>query len=141
MARQTSAFGAHPLFEIDDDWLGFFLPHIQPVAGRQTVDPALDREDLVDAPNHLDGQWRLAEITQLEEVAPAMAPARRLGDRAGFAFAIVELAEAGIGVGLKDAGVAGQVPGGMLAGAIARINLNPAVDSRRGSNLRPGLQP
>ena len=72
MARQTSTFGAHPLFEIDDDRLGFPLPHIQPVAGCQTVDPALDREDLVDAPNRLDCQWRLAEITQLEEVAPTI---------------------------------------------------------------------
>jgi hypothetical protein len=45
MARQTSALGAHPLFEIDDDRLGSPLPYSQPVAGRQTVDPALDRED------------------------------------------------------------------------------------------------
>jgi hypothetical protein len=54
-------------------------------------------------------------------VASTVAPAGRLGDRARFAFAVVELAEPGIGVSLQDAGIAGQVPGGMLAGAIARI--------------------
>ena len=121
MPRQPGAFGAHPLFEIGDERLGFPLPHRQPVAARLAADPALDGEDLVDALDRLDRQRRFAQVGLLEEVASAMAPASRLGDRAWFAFAVVELAEPGIGVGLQDAGIAGQMPGGMLAGPVARV--------------------
>ena len=96
MARQPGAFGAHPCFEIGDNRLTISLPHRQPVAGRVAVDPALDGEDFVDALNRLDRQRRFAQIGLLKEVAPAMAPARRLGNRAGFAFAVVELAKPGM---------------------------------------------
>jgi len=57
----------------------------------------------------------------LEEVAAAMAPARRLSDRAGFAFAIVEFAKPGISIGLQNPGIAGEMSGGMLAATVARI--------------------
>jgi hypothetical protein len=97
------------------------LPHRQPVAGRLAIDRALDGEDLVDALNRLDRQRRLAQIGLLEEVAAAVAPARRLSDRAGFAFAIVEFAKPGISIGLQNPGIAGEMSGGMLAAAVARI--------------------
>jgi len=51
------------------------LAHGQTLAGRQPVDLALDREDGVDATDRLDRQRRLSQIGQLEELAPAMAPA------------------------------------------------------------------
>jgi hypothetical protein len=63
---------------------------------------ALDSKDLVDVANRLDRQRRLPEIGQLEEVTPAMAPTRRLSDRAGFAFAVVEFAKPGISIGLQE---------------------------------------
>jgi len=50
-----------------------------------------------------------------------MAPARRLGDRARFALRVIEIAEPGIGIGLEDPGVAGEMSRGVLAAAIARI--------------------
>ena len=133
--RQPSAFCAHPFFEIGDDRLGFLLSRRQSVIGRLAVDPAFDGEDLVDAPNRLDRQRRLAQIGLLEEVAPAVAPASRLGDRARFAFAVVELTEPGISIGLQHAGIAGEMPGGMLAGAVAR------VEEHRGGRIGPGKWP
>lgn len=135
MARQPGAFGAHPRFEIDDDRLGFALPHRQPVAGRLAIDPALDGEDRVDAPNRLERQRRLAQIGLLKEVAPAVAPARRLSNRAGSAFAVVEIAEPGISIGLQNAGIAGEMPGRMLAATVARIK------EHRGRWVGPGKRP
>ena len=135
MARQPGAFGAHPVFEIGDERPALSLARRQPVAGRHAVDLALDGEDRVDPPDRLDRQRRLAQIGQLEELAPAMAPARRLGDRPRLAPAVVEIAEPGIGIGLEDPGIAGEMPGGMLAGAIAR------VEEHRGRRVGPGERP
>jgi len=135
VARQPGAFGAHPGFEIDDDRLGFLLPHRQPVAGRLAIDLALYGEDRVDAPNRFDRQRRLAQVGLLKEVAPAVAPACRLGNRAEFAFAVVEIAKPGIDIGLQDAGLAGEMPQGMLAGPVARVKEHRR---RRG---RPGKRP
>jgi hypothetical protein len=45
----------------------------------------------------------------------------RLGDRAGSAVGGVELVEPGMGVGLQDALVAGQVPPRVFTGAVARV--------------------
>ena len=68
-------------------------------------------------------------------MASAMAPARRLGERAGFALGVVELAESGIGIGLQDAGIAGEMPCGMLAAAIARVEEHRR--RRGGAGKRP----
>jgi len=68
-------------------------------------------------------------------VAPAVAPAGRLGDRARFALGVIELAEPGIGIGLQEAGIAGEMPEGMLAGPVARVKEHRR---RRG---RPGKRP
>ena len=135
MARQPGAFGAHPVFKIGNNRPAFALPRCQPVAGREAVDRALDREELVEAPDRRDRQWCLAQIGQLEELAPAMAPTRRLGDRPGFAFAAIQFAEPGIGIGLQDAGISREMPGGMLAGAIA------LVEEHRGRRIGPGKRP
>jgi hypothetical protein len=121
MARQPGARGAHPFFEVGDHRLAVALSRRQAIRGQQTVDPTLDGKDRVDVLNRRGRQRRFAQIGQLEEVAPAMAPAGRLGDRAGFAFAVVELAEPGISIGLQDAGIASEMPGGMLAAAIVRV--------------------
>ncbi len=93
----------------------------------------------VDAPDRLHRQRRLPEIGQLEEVAPAMAPARRLGDRTGFAPSIVELAEPGIGIGLEDAGIAGEMPGAVLDAASSSTREPPpsTSSSPHGPNSSP----
>src|ERR1700722_5687521 len=79
------------------------------------------------AAHGIDRQWGLSQIGQFEEVAPAVGPAGRLGNRPRPSLGIVELAEPGIGVGLEDPGIAGAMPGGMLAVAVARV----AEDCRR----------
>ena len=101
MARQAGAFGAHPVFEIGDNRPALPLPSRQAVIGRHAVDFALNGEELIDPTDGLDCQRRLAQIGQLEELAPAMAPACRLGDRPRPAPALIEIAEAGISIGLR----------------------------------------
>src|SRR5512143_1657017 len=85
------------------------------------VDLALDGEDCIDTLDRLNRQRRLAQIGQLEEVAPSVAPARRLGDRPRLAPAVVEIAEPGISIGLEDPGVPGKMPSGVLAVSVARV--------------------
>jgi hypothetical protein len=92
---------------------------------------ALNREDRVDAAHRFDGQGRFAEIGELEEFATAVAPAGSLGDWAGSALRAIEIAKAGprvrplagprtgAGIGLEDPGIAGEMPVGVLAVAVA----------------------
>jgi hypothetical protein len=68
----------------------------EPLLGHSAADLALDREDLVDPADRFDSERRFAKIGQYEELAPAVAPARRLGDRAGSTPGIVEIAKPGI---------------------------------------------
>jgi hypothetical protein len=49
-----------------------------------------------------------------------MRPARGLGDRAGLAAGCVEFVQPGIGVGLQDAGIAGQMPLRVVAAFFGR---------------------
>jgi len=93
----------------------------KPLRAGKTIDLALDREDRVDAAHCFDGEWRLAQISQLEEFAPTMAPARRLGDRARFALCIIEIAKSGISIGLEDPGISGEMPARVLAAAVAGV--------------------
>jgi hypothetical protein len=57
------------------------------------------------------------DVAQLEELATPMAPAQRLDDQSKLA---VGKTEAVIAVGLQNAGVARQVPVGMLEQAVAQ---------------------
>lgn len=50
-----------------------------------------------------------------------MAPACGLDDRRRFALAVVELAEPGVSIGLENAGIVGEMPSGVLAAAIGRV--------------------
>ena len=67
-----------------------------------------------------------AMSAKFEELAPRMAPAQRLDDRAGLAVGKIEPVVAVERVGLQNAGVAGQMPLGMFARSIAR-----GVEQRR----------
>jgi len=61
-----------------------FLARGSPFIGRFAVDVALDGEQFVDAAHDLLGDGRLGEPRQVEEVAPAVRPARGLEDRPGL---------------------------------------------------------
>ena len=50
-----------------------------------------------------------------------MRPTGRFGDRTRFAPFMVEFVEPGIGVGLKDPSITGEMPTRMLAAAVARV--------------------
>jgi len=113
------------------------------------VDRALDIEQRVDAPDRLQGQrrdyaggvaLRLApgiggDIGHDEERPPCMHPTRRLDKRARLAIGLVELVVAGIGVGLENPGIAGQMRVRVLAAAITRV-----IEHRRRWR-RPGKRP
>ncbi len=110
-------------------------PRNMTVTGGVTVDVALDGEDRIDAAHRLQRHRGLAGIGDDEELAPAVAPARRFGDWSGFALAVVEIAKPGIGVGLEDPRIAGKVPSRMLAVPVAR------VIEDCGRRVRPGKRP
>src|SRR5207248_5184932 len=66
-------------------------------------------KDRVDAAHGFERQRRLCRIGEHKELAPAMAPAGCFGDRRGTAPGLVELSEPGIGIGLQDACISGEV--------------------------------
>jgi hypothetical protein len=65
----------------------------------KTVDLTFDGEQDIDALDRLGSDRRLAEPREIEELAPAVCPARGLDDLVSFAIGLVELPEPGIGAG------------------------------------------
>src|SRR5713226_4492343 len=63
-------------------------------------------------------------IGKLEQLAPRMRPACGFRDRAWRSLRLVERAESGIGVGLKDSGISGETLLGMHAAAIGRVEVH-----------------
>src|SRR5205814_9051836 len=142
VAREPGTFGAHPFFELTDERRDTSFARRQTLAGRHTVDLALDCEDRVDAAYGFERQRRLRGIGQHEEVAPAVAPTGCFGDRRGPALCLVELSEPGIGIGLQDAGISGEVMCGVFTLAIARVEEYRCWRSRAGegsiiAHIRP----
>src|SRR5690606_729927 len=103
--------------------------------GRQSVDPALDVEQGVDALHGLEGDRidRLSalasrfpacgvlDIRKFEELAPCMGEAASFEHGAGAAAGSVELTIAAIGIGLEDTGPGSEVGLRMLSAPIARV--------------------
>src|SRR5262249_43840291 len=116
-----AAFGSHPLLKRGDEWCDPDLPDGEPLRGRQTVDLTLDIEDRVDPPHRLDSQRRFGNIGKLEQMASAVTPTCRFGDRGRLAANRIEIVEAIIGIGLQDPAITRQMPAWMLATAIARV--------------------
>jgi len=135
VARQAGAFPPHPFLQLANERSDALPARRHALGRRAAVDFALDGEDRIDAADRLARQRRLAQIGQFEEVAPSMAPARGLGNRARFALSVVEIAEPGISVGLEDRGIAGKMPGGVLAVPVAR------VEEHRRRRIGPGERP
>jgi hypothetical protein len=71
---------------------------VQTLLLRKAVDLTFDGEQDIDALDRLGRDRRLAEPSEIKELAPAVRPARSLDDRACLAIGLVEPAEAGIGV-------------------------------------------
>jgi hypothetical protein len=88
---------------------------------RQAVDLALNGEHGVDPLHCLDGDRRLGEPREVEEVASRMRPARCFDDRSGSTTRIIEPVEPGISVRLHQPHVAGEMLFRMLGAAIRRI--------------------
>ena len=110
-------------------------PMLQAVGCRAAVHRPLCLEHLVDAAHGLGRERRPGDLGQLEGFPPEVGPAGGLGDRPGLAVGPVELAEPGIGVGLQDPGVGGQVASGVLGRAVA------GEPEQRGRGCRSGKGP
>ena len=102
VSRELAAFGSHPLLKKGDEWYDPDLPDGVPLRGRQTVDLTLDIEDCVDPAHRFDRQRRLGKIGKLEQMASAVTPTCRFGDRGRLAAYSIEIVEAIIGIGLQD---------------------------------------
>src|SRR5690606_21032672 len=97
------------------------------------IDDALDVEDRVDPLHRLERDRRddgwgapsplelVRGIGKLEQLAPAMCPTERAGERGWRSARPEQLVIAGIGIGLEDPAIARQVVDGMLAAPISRI--------------------
>src|SRR5262249_24120607 len=102
-------------------------------------------EDFVDLPDGLEGdrrdrRLRLAarrrgDIGKLEELASRMGPAGCFDDRTRLSLRLVDRVEARICVGLENAGVSGEMPLGMLAAAIGRIEVHCSWSSGAAERL------
>ncbi len=134
-ARQLWAVLEHPGFKISDQRRAQFLPHLPPPFDTLAVDRALDLEQRVDAPDRLQRQrrdhtrrfslrpcgGRWLRCRPARRMADERAPSSRLDDRRRPALGFVQFVVPGIGIGLKDAGIAGEVLNRMCTAAVARI--------------------
>jgi hypothetical protein len=118
---ETGALFAQPCLQLDDERTATFLAHTQPLLRTKTVDLTLDGEQEVDALDRLGCDRCLGEPCQIKELAPAVRPARGLDDRATFAIGLVKPAEARIGVGLHQPGIARQMLLRMFTTTIRRV--------------------
>ena len=112
---------AHIGFERGDERLRLLLPDRAPGLGRLAVDCALDGEQFVDAAHDLDRDRRLGQLGEVEEIPPAMRPARGFDDRRGLAALLVEGVVAREGVGLHDPRPVGENLSRILAMTRGRV--------------------
>jgi hypothetical protein len=110
--------GTQPSLELGDQRLRPFLSDRQALLGREPVDLALDREQLVDPPHRLGRDRRLRDRGDLVQLPPGVRPTGGLEDRPRLALRLVQPVEPGVGVRLQDAGEPGQVTLGVLADAV-----------------------
>jgi hypothetical protein len=109
----------HPGPEFGDQRGDLRLPCGKALFGGLAVDRPLGVKDRVDPPDRLGSQRRAVDFGELEQLAPAMRPTRRLGDGPRFSTRLVQGVVSGIGIGLQDPRVARQVSVRMLGRSIA----------------------
>ena len=140
MAGELDALIPHPGFQGADKGSAPVLAHRQALGGGQAVDFLLDGEDGVDPLHRLQGDggdhrvlgaFRLApcalgDVGQLEQLAPAVAPAQGLEDRARRPRRFIKLVVAAIGVRLQHSRPGGEMGLRVLSTPIARV-----VEQRR----------
>jgi len=80
LAGELGALFAQPDVQCKDERAALLAAHPQAFLLRDAIDLALDREQGINALNRFDGDRRLVEPRELEEVAPRMCPARCLDD-------------------------------------------------------------
>src|SRR6266446_1255856 len=131
--RELGTVLEHPGLKIGHDQGAALLADGEALLGTQPMDVALDGEQLIDAPHclqgeRIDGLWLLAlclsssggfNIGKLEELAPAMGPARSFEDRTRLTLRLVEFAISAIGVSLQDPAPALEMTLRVCATAIA----------------------
>ncbi len=81
---------------VDDQRAAALLAHAPALLRSKTVDLTFDSEQDIDALDRFGGDQRLAEPPEIDELAPAMCPARSFDDRTWLAIGLVEPAEAGM---------------------------------------------
>jgi hypothetical protein len=87
---------AQPSLQCDHQRAAALIARVQPLPRRQAVERALDREQGIDALDRLDGDRRLVDPGEIDELAPHMCPAHPLDDRARLAACSIEPVEPGI---------------------------------------------
>lgn len=128
-AADPAQAGLQIILEVREQWRALRLPHGQPDLGALATDLALDGEDRADLLQRLTCDRRFGPDVLVEQIASGMGPtrdrfqARAAGDR----IRLVELVEAGIGVGAQEAGCRRQQGLGVLALAVGRV----AIEGRR----------
>ena len=95
--------------------------------GRLATQRCLDRVQRGDPLQRFVCHWRLRGSMHIEELAPGVRPARRLGDAA-----LIKSGEPGIAIGLKDAAERRQVPARMLALAVGTVAIQHRGRRRTG---------
>jgi len=118
MAGQLASGGPHPCLQFRHQRCDAILAHRQALFCGQPVDATFSIEDGIDPPHRFDRKRCFGNLRQFEEVASAMGPAASLNDRSRLAQRGVEVVEPGIGIGLKNAAVSGQMPPWVLSTAI-----------------------
>src|SRR5690606_586096 len=116
------------------------LPADQALLGGQSVDPALDLEQGIDALHGLEGNridrlsalaprfpaCRVLDVRKFEEFTPGMGEAAGFEHGRRLATCSLELAVAAISVRLQDPRPGGEMRPGMFAAPVARV-----VEQRR----------
>src|SRR6202040_2655676 len=121
LAGDSGALLAQPSLQCDHERPAALVAHAQALLRRQAVDLALHGEQGVYPLDRRDGDRRLGEPGEIEELAPRVRPARRLDDWTRFAARSVEPGEARIGVRLHQPSVTGQMLFRMFGAAIGRV--------------------
>jgi hypothetical protein len=131
VARELGPLPFHPIDQITDQRRDVPAARAHALRGRGAIDRALEHEDGVHLPNRLEGDRRdrgrlllarlRGDVGKLEQLASRVRPASSFRDRSRLSIRRVEPIEPGIGIGLKDPAIAGEMLLGMDAGSIRRV--------------------
>src|ERR1700680_4739536 len=87
--RELGALLTQPGLQRDDERPALLIANALSLGRRLAFDVALDGEQSIHALDRLDGDRRLVDPRQVEELAPRMRPAHRLADRSRLPHGLV----------------------------------------------------